>query len=134
VTGARFLCADMAEVEFEPRSFEVAIAFFSLINLPLAEQPMVITRVAGWLVPGGRLLAIVGKEASTRLEPNFRGVRGATMYWSHADVRTYRQWFEQAGFVIEEEGSEPRNGNPGYAVIIGRRADVPEAGSKPHEV
>ena len=123
VPGARFLCVDMAEVEFEPQSFEAAIAFFSLINLPLPEQSAVITRVAGWLVPGGRLLAIVGKLASTRIEPNFRGVHGATMYWSHADVRTYREWFGQAGFVIEAEGSEPRNGNPGYAVIIGRREE-----------
>jgi SAM-dependent methyltransferase len=124
VPSARFLCADMAAVEFEPRSFDAAIAFFSLINLPLSEQSVVITRVSGWLVPGGRLLAIVGKLASTRIERSFRGVRGATMYWSHADVRTYRQWFEQAGFVIEAEGSEPRNGNPGYAVLIGRRDEL----------
>jgi SAM-dependent methyltransferase len=124
VPGARFLCADMAEVEFEPRSFDAAIAFFSLINLPLPEQSVVITRVSGWLVPGGRLLAIVGKRAATRIETKFRGVRGASMYWSHADVKTYRSWFEQAGFVIEAEGSEPRNGNPGYAVIIGRRAEL----------
>jgi SAM-dependent methyltransferase len=121
VPSARFLCADMAGVEFEPRSFDAAIAFFSFINLPLPEQPMVIERVFRWLVPGGRLLATVGKLASTRIEPNFRGVRGASMYWSHADVATYRLWFEQAGFVIEAEGSEPRKGNPGYAVLIGRR-------------
>jgi SAM-dependent methyltransferase len=123
VPGARFLCADMAAVEFEPGSFDAAIALFSLINLPLAEQPVVIGRVSSWLVPGGRLLAIVGKLASTRIERDFRGVRGATMYWSHADVGTYRRWFEQAGFTIETEGSEPRNGNPGYSVLIGRRVE-----------
>jgi SAM-dependent methyltransferase len=124
VPSARFLCADMADVVFEPRSFDAAIAFYSLINLPLPEQSVVIERVSRWLVPGGRLLAIVGKVASTRIERNFRGVHGAAMYWSHADVRTYRDWFEQAGFVIEAEGSEPRNGDPGYAVIIGRRDEV----------
>jgi SAM-dependent methyltransferase len=120
VPGARFLCADMAEIDFEPRSFEAAVAFFSLINLPLPEQPVVIERVSRWLVPGGRLLAIVGKWASTRIERDFRGVRAAAMYWSHADVATYRDWFERAGFAIEAEGSEPRNGSPGYAVLIGR--------------
>jgi len=130
VPGARFLCADMAQVEFEPRSFDAAIAFYSLINLPLAEQSVVITRVAGWLVPGGRLVAIVGKYAWTRIEPDFRGVRGVPMYWSHADVQTYRKWFQQAGFTIEAEGSEPRNGNPGYAVLIGRR-DEPGSGVGP---
>jgi SAM-dependent methyltransferase len=124
VPAARFLCADMAAVEFEPGSFDAAIALFSLINLPLGEQPVVIGRVSRWLVPGGRLLAIVGKLASTRIERDFRGVRGATMYWSHADVKTYRTWFEQAGFTIETEGSEPRNGNPGYSVLIGRRVEA----------
>jgi SAM-dependent methyltransferase len=120
VPGARFICADMAEVAFGPSSFEAAVAFFSLINLPLPEQSVIIERVCRWLVPGGRLCAAVGKWASTRIEPDFRGVRGATMYWSHADVATYRDCFERAGFVIEAEGSEPRNGNPGYAVLIGR--------------
>jgi SAM-dependent methyltransferase len=120
VPRARFVCADMAAVAFEPRAFEAAVAFFSLINLPLAEQSTVIERVSRWLVPGGRLLAVVGKWASTRIEPDFRGVREVAMYWSHADVATYRDWFESAGFVIEAEGSEPRRGNPGYSVLIGR--------------
>jgi SAM-dependent methyltransferase len=129
VPGARFLCADIAEVEFAAGAFHAAVAFFSLINLPIAEQPAVIERVSRWLVPGGRLLAVVGKWARTEIETNFRGVRGAAMYWSHADAATYRGWFERAGFAIEVEGSEPRRGNPGYAVLIGRTAaDDPHRG------
>lgn len=121
VPDASFLCADMAEVAFAPDSFEGVVAFFSLINLPLHEQALVIERAARWLVPGGRMLAVVGKWASTHVERDFRGVRGVTMYWSHADVATYREWFTSAGFTIEEEGSEPRHGDPGYSVLIGRR-------------
>jgi len=120
VPGARFICADMAEVEFEPRAFDAAVAFFSLINLPLSEQYPVIERVSRWLEPSGRLLAVVGKYRRTHVEPDFRGVRGVAMHWSHADVATYRTWFGRAGFVIEEEGTEPRKGNPGYAVLIAR--------------
>ena len=48
------------------------------------------------------------------------------MYWSHADVMTYRIWFERAGLMIEAEGSEPRNGNPGYAVLIARTPPIDE--------
>jgi len=121
VPGARFVCADMATVAFEPFAFDAVVAFFSLINLPLAEQAAVLERVSGWLTPGGRLLAVVGKYASTHLEPNFRGVRGVSMYWSYADVATYRDWFERVGLAIEEEGSEPRKGSPGFAVLIGRK-------------
>src|SRR6185503_20648188 len=42
VPDARFVCADMAEVDFAPDSFDAIVAFFSLINLPLDEQPRVI--------------------------------------------------------------------------------------------
>jgi SAM-dependent methyltransferase len=132
VPEARFICADMARIVFPARSFEAAVAFFSLIHLPLSEQAIVIERVSRWLTPGGRWLAVIGKWASTRVERDFRGVRGAAMYWSHADVGTYRGWFDRAGFTIETEGSEPRHGNPGYSVLIGRipvdRPDEPAPG------
>lgn len=122
VPAARFVCADMITVAFDPGSYEAITAFFSIINLPLSEQPELIERMAGWLKPGGRLLATVGRYAWTRVEPDFRGVHGVSMYWSHADVATYRTWFAAAGLVIEREGVEPRNGNPGYAMLIARKA------------
>jgi hypothetical protein len=43
------------------------------------------------------------------------------MYYSQADVATYRRWFAGAGLDVETEGSEPRGGNPGYSVLIARR-------------
>ena len=122
VPGARFVCADMAALELAPASFDAVIAFFSLINLPLDEQPALIGRIAEWLVPGGSLLATVGRYAWTRVEPDFRGVHGVPMYWSHADIATYRAWFTHSGLVIEREGIEPQHGNPGYAVLLARKA------------
>ena len=122
VPAASFMCADMSTVEFDHGSYDAITAFFSIINLPLDEQPGLIERMASWLAPGGRLLATVGRYAWTRIEPDFRGVRGVSMYWSHADVATYRAWFENAGLVIEREGVEPRQGNPGYAMLIARKA------------
>ena len=121
VPGARFVCADMTTVEFEPGSFDAVVAFYSIFNLPLADQPALIGRVAGWLAPGGRFLAMVGKHAWTGVEKDWRGVPGVRMYYSQADIGTYRGWFAQAGLTIEAEGSEPRDGNPGYAVLIARR-------------
>jgi SAM-dependent methyltransferase len=123
VPGARFVCADMTAVEFEAGSFDAVVAFYSIINVPLAEQPELIRRVARWLAPGGWFLAVVGKRAWTGTEDDWRGVRGASMYWSHADVEDYRAWFAQAGFVVEHEGSQPEHGSPGFAVLIARRAD-----------
>jgi SAM-dependent methyltransferase len=121
VPAARFVCADMTAAEFEPGSFDAVAAFYSIFHVPLDEQPALLARVAEWLVPGGRFLAFVGKRAWTGLEPDWRGVRGTSMYYSQADVWTYRDWFVRAGFEIEEEGSEPKLGNPGYAVLIARK-------------
>ena len=121
VPQARFVCADMTTVEFEPGCFDAVVAFYSVFNVPLADQPALIERVAGWLVRGGRFLAMVGKEPWTGVEKDWRGVPGVRMYYSQADVATYRRWFAQAGLAIEAEGSEPRDGNPGYAVLIARR-------------
>ena len=121
VPEARFVCADMTAIEFESGSFDAVVAFYSIFNLPLADQPALIARVAGWLKSGGRFLAMVGRHPWTGVEKDWRGVPGVRMYYSQADVGTYRRWFAQAGLAIEAEGSEPRDGNPGYAVLIAHR-------------
>jgi SAM-dependent methyltransferase len=121
VPDARFVCADMTAVEFEPRSFDAVVAFFSIINVPVDEQADLFRRIAGWLEPGGWFLAILGKQAWTGTEDDWHGVKGATMYWSHADLATYRRWFVDAGLDIVEEGTQPEKGTPGFAVLIARR-------------
>lgn len=122
VPGATFRCADMTRVEFTPGSFDAIVAFYSLINVPLAEQPAVLRRFSDWLVPGGRLLVTVGQEPWTGIEQDWRGVPGVHMYYSHADAAQYRLWCEQAGFVIEEQGRIPPHGNPGYAMLVARKS------------
>ena len=120
VPGATFVCADMSEVEFEPGSFDAVTAFYSIINVPLARQPEVFQRIARWLVPGGWLLAIVGRFPWTGIEPDFRGVKDVPMYWSHGSITDYRRWLSEAGFAIDEEGVQPERGEPGFSVVIAR--------------
>jgi SAM-dependent methyltransferase len=123
VPGATFVCADMTEAAFAPGSFDAVVAFYSIINVPLEHQPGLFRRIAEWLAPGGWLLAIVGRVAWTGFEQDWRGVQGATMYWSHSDTATYRRWVAAAGLAIDEEGVQPEHGNPGFSVLIARRAD-----------
>lgn len=128
VPGARFVCADMTAADLPPGGFDAAVAFYSVINVPLADQPGLIARVAGWLAPGGWFLATVGRYAWTGIETDWRRVRGLRMYYSQADVATYRRWFAAAGLVVAEEGVQPREGRPGYSVLVARRAGPAEAG------
>ena len=120
VPRATFVCADMSEIDFEPGSFDAVTAFYSIINVPLDHQPELFHRIARWLVPGGWLLAIVGRFPWTGIEPNFRGVKDVPMYWSHGSITDYRRWLTEAGFTIEEEGLQPERGEPGFSVVIAR--------------
>lgn len=121
VPGATFLRADMTAVEFPAGSFEAVVAFYSIINVPVEEHPVLFDRIAGWLVPGGWLLAIVGRDPWTGFEDDFRGVAGVQMYWSHADVHRYRAWLAASGFALVEEGRQPEKGVPGFAVVLAQR-------------
>lgn len=121
VPKASFVCADMTGVDLPARAFAGVVAFYSLINVPAAEHPGLIRRITGWLAPGGIVLATVGRDAWTGIEGDWRGVPGARMYYSQGSVEDYRAWFQGAGLTMIEEGREPRQGNPGYAVLIARR-------------
>ena len=121
VPDVEFVCADMTEVRFEPGAFDAVTAFFSLINVPASEQAPLIHRISSWLVPGGIFLAIVGKVRGTWVEENWRGVKGISMYYSHAGLETSRASVREAGFEIVEEGTEPEGGTPGFAVIVARK-------------
>jgi hypothetical protein len=67
------------------------------------------------------VLATVGRDPWTGIEDDWRGVRGARMYYSQAGIAQYREWIAAAGLALVEEGREPKHGNPGYAVLIARR-------------
>jgi SAM-dependent methyltransferase len=121
VPGATFVCEDMSTVTFEPGSFDAVIAFYSIINVPVEDQPALFGRIASWLAPGGWFLGVVGRYPRTAIEHDFRGVKGVDMFWSHADLLDYRKWIAAAGLEIEEEGSQPPKSSSGFAVVIARK-------------
>ena len=56
VPAARFEAGDMRELSFEDTTWDAVTAFFSMLQLPRAEQETMIGRIAGWLKPGGLLV------------------------------------------------------------------------------
>lgn len=97
VPAAEFQCADMSSIDFPPHSFAAVVAFFSIIHVPLEEQPAIFRSIFRWLRPDGYLLATVGSGAWTGIEDDWHG---APMYWSHADRATYLVWLEETGFEV----------------------------------
>lgn len=100
VPGATLLQADMMTLAFPPASFDAAVAFYSLIHLPRAEQAVLIQRLAEWLRPGGWLLLNLGiSDDPGSIEPDWLGT---AMYWSSYDARTNLDMVSQAGFTLAE--------------------------------
>lgn len=98
VPGARFVHADIMEVEFEERYFDAAVAFFVLFHLPSEEHAEVFRRVWSWLRPGGYFLATLTEhEEAAYTEDDFFGTR---MYWSHLGWSDYERLLRETGFDI----------------------------------
>jgi SAM-dependent methyltransferase len=116
VTDARFEVADMSALRLLPGSLDAVVAIYSLIHLPLDEQPPLLARIAQWLRPGGLLLATVGAEAWTGSEDDWLG-SGSTMWWSHADEATYLHWLREAGFEVIERTFVPE-GDGGHVFVL----------------
>jgi SAM-dependent methyltransferase len=125
VPGVDFLRADMATLQFRPGSLAAVFAFWSIIHVPLEDQPALLDRVLEWLRPGGLFVCSVGYNDWVGTEDDWLDVRGATMYWSHVDRDTYREWFTTAGYIIEREDFLPDFLGPtpsGATVFFARKA------------
>ncbi|WIY06399.1 methyltransferase domain-containing protein [Amycolatopsis mongoliensis] len=56
VPAARFEVGDMRELSFETATWDAVTAFFSMLQLPRADQETMLGRFADWLKPGGLLV------------------------------------------------------------------------------
>lgn len=119
VPAAAFVQADMSSAAFASESFDAVVSFYALIHVPLDDQLPLLRRAAGWLRPGGLLVATTGYRAWEGYDAGW--LDGETpMWWSHADAATYRSWLRQAGLVIEREQFVPE-GPGGHALFWASR-------------
>lgn len=123
VPAATFIRADAVSVEFAPASFDAVVCLYALIHMPLAAQPGLLRRVAGWLRPSGWLLAVAGERAWTGTDQNWLGGQAA-MWWSQADAATYRTWIEAAGLQVAEQTFEAER-DSGHALFWARKPADP---------
>lgn len=115
VPEATFVCADATAATFPAASFDAIVCLYTLIHVPLDEQPPLIGQIATWLRPGGWLLTTVGHGACTGTENDWLG-SGAAMWWSQTDGATYRSWISEAGLEVVTTELVPE-GDSGHALI-----------------
>lgn len=121
VPRAEFICADMTAVNFPAASFAAIVSLYAVIHLPLDEQPALFAKLFEWLQPEGYLLATVGSRAWTGVEENWLDVPGATMFWSHADARTYESWLAEIGFELRWSKLIPEGDGGGHQLLLARK-------------
>jgi SAM-dependent methyltransferase len=98
VSNARFIKADMVQLDFPPESFDVVTAFYSIFHVPRSEQPVLLAKIAAWLRGNGFIIATLGANAmASYFERNWLGV---PMFWSSFDCETNKCLFENAGLNI----------------------------------
>jgi SAM-dependent methyltransferase len=120
VPDATFIRDDMTRIDFPPSSFSGIVALYSIIHVPLAEQPALISRLGSWLADGGLFLGTVGYRAWTGTEEDWLGVRGARMYWSHARQETYLNWLQSSGLEPQSAHVVPE-GDGGHTLVVARK-------------
>lgn len=119
VPDAAFEVGDMTRLRFDENSFDAVLALYSIIHVPLDEQPALFDSIFRWLKPGGLFLAVLGAETWTGTETDWIQP-GTSMYWSHTDPATYRVWLETAGFSLLENVHIPE-GNGAHTFFLAKK-------------
>jgi SAM-dependent methyltransferase len=119
VPAAQFSVADMTALSFPDQTFSGIVALYSIIHIPLPEQPALLKSLYNWLKPNGYLLCTVGAGEWTGTNGNWI-VPGALMYWSHTDASTYLSWFTAMGFTVVQSDFIPE-GNSGHTLFLLRK-------------
>ena len=96
---AEFRLADMASLTFPSARFAAVTALYAIIHVPRSEHAALLKRIAGWLEPGGILLASLGHRDC----PDWTGAwLGTTMFFSHFDAETNIRLVEETGLLIRQ--------------------------------
>lgn len=99
VPSATLLQSDMTSLRFPLASYTLVVAAYSIIHVPREEQAALIARIAGWLQPGGALLASWATAAWEGEEENWEGW-GAPMWWSHFGAEANLAMLRAAGLMV----------------------------------
>lgn len=104
VPNARFILGDVTTLDFDPASFDAAVASYSLIHVPRAEHAGLFRSIARWLRPEGILLANFG--VGNKEVDYTEDWLGAPQFWSSFDADRERAALKAAGFALVFENIE----------------------------
>jgi SAM-dependent methyltransferase len=122
VPEAAFVQADATELERLPQSLDAVVSLFMLGHVPQAEQGPLLRRIAGWLRPGGFLLATMATGGTEEVDPDWLG---APMYFASHTPEVNRGLVWAAGLEIVRDRviphHEPGHGDVSFMWLLARK-------------
>jgi len=100
----RPLTGDMRKVEFEPESFDVVTAIYSLFHVPTKDHRQLFGKIHDWLVDGGWFFFTYASCEYTG-QPEFDGVKefmGRQLYYSHTTPERLKKQLGESGFRLAQ--------------------------------
>ena len=98
VPEAKFIKADMLEVDFPNNSFDAIVSLYAIIHIPRQYHRKLLKKIWRMLKPGGYFLATMG--VTDLEEAKEEDWLGAPMYWSHFNKKENIVMLKQVGFKI----------------------------------
>lgn len=125
VPRAEFICADFAAVSFEEESYDAVVSLYVFNHVPRQDLPPLLGRIAGWLRPGGYLLATFSARDEDDGEPWIGEWLGVEMFFDGEPVEVVLEHVRNAGLEVEasdvETMTEPDHGEARFLWVLARR-------------
>jgi SAM-dependent methyltransferase len=124
VPEAEFVQADATRLEQPAESLDTVASLFMLGHVPPEEQGPLLQRIAGWLRPGGFLLATMATSGTEAVDPDWLGV---PMYFASHTPEENRALVEAAGLEIVRDRviphHEPGHGDVSFMWLLTRKPE-----------
>jgi len=98
IPGAKFIKADMLEIDFPDNFFDAVVSLYAIIHIPRQHHRELFKKIWRMLKPGGYFLATMG--ATDLKEVKEEDWLGAPMYWSHFGKKENIAMLKGVGFRV----------------------------------
>ncbi|OGM45425.1 O-methyltransferase [Aspergillus bombycis] len=95
--GAQLIAGNMTALTFEPARFHGVTSFYTLFHLPRVQLKAMLTKIHGWLKPGGVFVLNLATLDEEEIHGEFLGYG---MFWSSYGVDENRAMLVEIGFDV----------------------------------